>query len=146
LGSFSQNTRKIILHSGSRSEEVREPIEIMPGAWSTGPLGHRPQEQSLVLNTGSGAVVATGCAHPGINAVIAEASKLLNENIHFVTGGFHLTGASNREIEMIIIRLSHLRVRKIARSHCTGERAMREFDKMRGRNSINGGYGARFSF
>jgi len=84
-----------------------EPAEISPGVYTTGAMGRLPKEQSLVVSTGNGNVVITGCAHPGLGNIINR-SKELGE-IYGVVGGFH--GFS---------RLEKLRrIKLIGPCHCT---------------------------
>jgi 7,8-dihydropterin-6-yl-methyl-4-(beta-D-ribofuranosyl)aminobenzene 5'-phosphate synthase len=144
LDSFSESVRSVIRRAGSRYNDVYEPLELMPDVWTTGPLGSRPQEQALILDTRSGLVVVTGCAHPGVDVIAEAAHNMLQKNIYLITGGFHLSGASEKHIEKIGITLLNLGVEKIAPSHCTGERAMRVFEEMWGAHYLNGGCGARF--
>jgi 7,8-dihydropterin-6-yl-methyl-4-(beta-D-ribofuranosyl)aminobenzene 5'-phosphate synthase len=67
--------------------EVREPAEICDRVHTTGELGTSIKEQSLVLETKSGMVVITGCAHPGIKAIMDAASGF--GGIYGIIGGFH---------------------------------------------------------
>jgi 7,8-dihydropterin-6-yl-methyl-4-(beta-D-ribofuranosyl)aminobenzene 5'-phosphate synthase len=67
--------------------EVKGPEEIASGIWSTGVLGKEVKEQALVAFTGSGAVVLTGCAHPGIGCILDRASELRRPTS--IVGGFH---------------------------------------------------------
>ncbi len=64
-----------------------KPTEISPGVHSTGALGGLIKEQSLVVNTGKGNVVITGCAHPGLEKILQTARQL--GEIYGVLGGFH---------------------------------------------------------
>ena len=67
--------------------EVHEPEKICDRVYSTGELGTSIKEQSLVLKTKSGMVVLTGCAHPGIGAIMDAASGF--GKIYGIIGGFH---------------------------------------------------------
>ena len=105
-------------------------------------MGVRIKEQALILRTPNGAVVITGCAHPGIANVVGKAKDLFKEDSGLVMGGFHLkgmTGAQNRDI---IRKLKQLGVGKIAPSHCTGEKATDLFRKAWGDDFLEGGAGA----
>ena len=74
---------------GKRAEvlEVDGPVEIAPGCLSTGELGTDIVEQSLILKTGAGLTVLTGCAHPGLRTILAAAGKI--GNVVGLIGGFH---------------------------------------------------------
>lgn len=66
---------------------VREPAKICDRVHTTGELGTSIKEQSLVLETKSGMVVITGCAHPGIGEIMDAASGF--GEIYGIIGGFH---------------------------------------------------------
>jgi 7,8-dihydropterin-6-yl-methyl-4-(beta-D-ribofuranosyl)aminobenzene 5'-phosphate synthase len=55
--------------------EVHEPMEIAEGIYTTGELGIGIIEQSLVLVTGRGLVVITGCAHPHVLSAAMHALR-----------------------------------------------------------------------
>jgi 7,8-dihydropterin-6-yl-methyl-4-(beta-D-ribofuranosyl)aminobenzene 5'-phosphate synthase len=81
------------------------------------------RELSLAIDTPDGLVIVVGCAHPGIDKIVASATAI-NPRIHFITGGFHLVVAPNADIERIVIGLhDQFRVENVAPGHCTGEPA-----------------------
>jgi len=90
-----------------RPKSFLKPTEISPGVHSTGALGKLIKEQSLVVNTGKGNLVITGCAHSGLGRIIDKAKQF--GKIYGVLGGFH--GFSKLE-KMRGIKL-------IAPCHCT---------------------------
>ena len=59
-------------------------------------------EQALVIQTEQGLVVITGCAHPGIVAILEQAQSLFEESVYMVMGGFHLGSMSEAEIDTIL--------------------------------------------
>ncbi|MBN2139056.1 MAG: MBL fold metallo-hydrolase [Sedimentisphaerales bacterium] len=61
--------------------------QISPGVRSTGPLEGAVIEQSLIVETGKGSIVVTGCAHPGLENILEKARPL--GKIYGVVGGFH---------------------------------------------------------
>jgi 7,8-dihydropterin-6-yl-methyl-4-(beta-D-ribofuranosyl)aminobenzene 5'-phosphate synthase len=140
--SFPENFKQRIRDHGSRIVEVERPIEIFPGAYSTGELGHLIREQSLVLKTKHGLIIITGCSHPGIVTIANRAIQISHQKIYLITGGFHLGGANISEIVEIINELKALGVEKIAPSHCTGERAINSFKDAWKNNFIEAGCGA----
>jgi 7,8-dihydropterin-6-yl-methyl-4-(beta-D-ribofuranosyl)aminobenzene 5'-phosphate synthase len=109
--------------AGAAVVEVDAPIEILPGLWSTGQMGTGIVEQALVAGTEEGLVVVTGCAHPGVDKMVARANEIAQDKIALVVGGFHLGGSSRRRIENIISELQRLGVQQVAPCHCTGEKA-----------------------
>ncbi len=86
---FPLKLKKAIAKKATRIVEVSEPKEIVPGVYTTGEVGIPVKEQSLVLETkgGKGVVVVTGCAHPGLEAIL-EAAKVFGK-LYGVVGGFH---------------------------------------------------------
>jgi len=107
--SFSENLKKEI-EKRATLIEIKEPVEISQGIRSTGELGDKVKEQSLVLDTGNGCYVLTGCAHPGIAAILDTASHY--GKVKGILGGLH----DNEEFE----RLRGMEL--IAAGHCTVHR------------------------
>ena len=107
--SFSKNLKTEI---GNRATliEVKESVEISQGVRSTGELGNKIKEQALILDTGNGCYVLTGCAHPGL-AIIMD-TALVYGNIKGIFGGLH----DSKEFE----RLKGLKI--IAVGHCTAHK------------------------
>ncbi len=52
---------------------VKGPVTLSEGIDSTGEL--RGIEQSLVVETGKGAVIIAGCSHPGVEEILAASSQ-----------------------------------------------------------------------
>ena len=86
-GSFTAATKKEIKRNAADIIEVSGPADIIPGVHTTGELGAGIKEQSLVLDTGVGELVLTGCAHPGLD-VIMDSAQLFGK-LGGVMGGFH---------------------------------------------------------
>ncbi len=84
LASFSESFKSKIRNPVI---EVHGPAEIYDRVHTTGELGSGIKEQSLVLDTKNGIVVVTGCAHPGIEAIMGRASEF--GEIYGIMGGFH---------------------------------------------------------
>ena len=120
--------------------EVREPVEILPGVHSTGELGEII-EQALILQTAEGMVIITGCAHPGVVRMIRKARSIVEGEIAFVTGGFHLEGTSRSQLENIIEDFRDYGVKQVGPSHCTGELAISMFADEYGDDFIEAGVG-----
>jgi 7,8-dihydropterin-6-yl-methyl-4-(beta-D-ribofuranosyl)aminobenzene 5'-phosphate synthase len=102
-------------------------IEIVPGVYTTGQVGSDILEQALVVETGVGLVVVTGCAHPGVVEMVRRAKEAAAGEVAWVMGGFHLGSASQRQIEGIIAALRGLGVQQVAPCHCTGDKARQMF-------------------
>ena len=61
------------------------PVEIVPGVYSTGVLDG--MEQSLVLTGDQGGFVIMGCAHPGVKRLLAAARSISEP--YALLGGLH---------------------------------------------------------
>jgi len=67
--------------------EVVYNTAVSPDAFVTARLGSDKKEISLCVRTTAGLVLITGCAHPGLENIMAYASQF--GSIHAVIGGFH---------------------------------------------------------
>jgi 7,8-dihydropterin-6-yl-methyl-4-(beta-D-ribofuranosyl)aminobenzene 5'-phosphate synthase len=112
----------------------------------TGEMGNRIAEQSLFLKSDSGLIVITGCSHPGIVEILRRVKTLNNSNIYLVVGGFHLMNHSPSQVTKIIEEIRKLGVKKIAPTHCTGEKAIELFREAYGDHCIKSGTGKVFDF
>jgi len=70
---------------GGKVTMVKGSVQIRENIFSTGEL--EGVEQSLALKTDRGIFVLTGCAHPGIESILAAAAKF--GGIYGIAGGFH---------------------------------------------------------
>ncbi len=110
-------------------QKIKSFSEILENVYTSGEMGRWVKEQSLCIRTEKGLVILTGCAHPGIENIAKLFKEKLNEKIYLLMGGFHLLHTSRKEIYKVINKLKELGVEKIAPSHCTGDTAMKLFEK-----------------
>jgi len=76
---------------------------------------------ALIVKTGEGLVLITGCAHRGIINTVRHVQKLTQgEYIHTIIGGTHLMVASPERIEKTASELKELGLQRLGVSHCTG--------------------------
>jgi 7,8-dihydropterin-6-yl-methyl-4-(beta-D-ribofuranosyl)aminobenzene 5'-phosphate synthase len=117
------------MRSTIRCADIRlidKTTEVAPGITLIALVSDAPgtkelKELSLAINTADGIVLVVGCAHPGIESIVAEAAKI-NPHIHFIAGGFHLVVAQDPAIEKVATTLHDTyKVDYIAPGHCTGE-------------------------
>lgn len=141
LESFPQNIKNMVSASGAKTIEILKPAEICRGVYSTGQLGTSIKEQGLIVRTDQGMILITGCAHPGIVEMMRRAKEILNDNVLFVMGGFHLNSSSKTRINDIIKTLKGFGVKYAAPSHCTGDNARALFEEQFGENYLNIGAG-----
>jgi 7,8-dihydropterin-6-yl-methyl-4-(beta-D-ribofuranosyl)aminobenzene 5'-phosphate synthase len=83
------------------------------------------EEQAVYFNTKRGLVLVSGCAHPGIVNMVAQAKKVTGSKIYMVLGGLHLSGASQERVRKTMDALKGLGVDRIAPLHCSGFEAMK---------------------
>lgn len=107
--SFSENLKREI-RKRADLVEIKKPAEISEGVWSTGELGDKIKEQSLVLSTESGSYVLTGCAHPGIEAIMDAALSF--GRIKGILGGLHDCEKFERLKELELIAAGHCTAHK----------------------------------
>ncbi len=122
------------------------PTEILSGFYSTGFLSGPggPQtsvEQALIVQTGHGWVMVTGCAHPGVVRLARRACEATGDGLSLVMGGFHLAESSAGHISRIIVDLRELGVQMAAPSHCSGDRARTLFAEAFGDDYVTIGAG-----
>jgi 7,8-dihydropterin-6-yl-methyl-4-(beta-D-ribofuranosyl)aminobenzene 5'-phosphate synthase len=111
---------------GANIQLVDKTMEVAPGITLIALVSDAPgtkelKELSLAISTPEGIVLVVGCAHPGIEAIVAEAVKI-DPHIHLIAGGFHLVVAQDPAIDKVAIALHDTyKVDFIAPGHCTGE-------------------------
>jgi 7,8-dihydropterin-6-yl-methyl-4-(beta-D-ribofuranosyl)aminobenzene 5'-phosphate synthase len=127
LKSFPSSFKEQVRRAGASLVEVDKSREICPRVHTTGELGAGIKEQALVINTAKGLVVITGCAHPGVVEIAAQAKELLDRDLLLVMGGFHLFSTSEKGIEDIITDLQKLDAANVAPCHCSGDKARQIF-------------------
>lgn len=83
---------------------------VSKGVRSTGELGDEIKEQALILDTGNGCYVLTGCAHPGL-AIIMDSANVYG-SIKGIFGGLHDSDEFERLTGLRIIAVGHYTVHK----------------------------------
>ncbi len=145
--SFPASVRQSITSSGARFRDVTGALQIDEGVYTTGEMGTGPIEQSLIVDTSEGLVVLTGCAHPGIVNIVRRAKEVVPKRpVALVMGGFHLGSASDKQLQRLIQDFRQLGVKKVAPSHCSGDRARARFQTEYKEDYVAGGAGRVVSF
>lgn len=125
----------------TRLVEISEAQEVVPGVFVTEPT-KSIVEQALVVATQQGAVVLTGCAHPGIVELVERSKKVVPGPVSLVAGGFHLLGATEAsQVVSVAAALAELGVRRVLPTHCTGDLAIEVFQEAFQANCLPGGVG-----
>lgn len=127
--------------SGATVLKVSDPKKLTPTMATTGELEGERHEQALLVSTQKGIIVITGCAHPGIGALVRRAKEVTGKSIYLVLGGFHLYRSDEKTITSIVRDLKELGVEKVAPSHCTGERARSILHDGFGKDFVESGAG-----
>lgn len=111
---------------------IDKTTEVAPGVRLIAQISDAPgtkelKELSLAIDTPQGIVLIVGCSHPGIEAIVAEATAI-NPRIRLVAGGFHLVTAQDPAIERAVAALHDTyKVERIAPGHCSGEHTFAAF-------------------
>ncbi|MBN1922725.1 MAG: MBL fold metallo-hydrolase [Anaerolineae bacterium] len=144
LASFPAGIKTTVREAGATLVEIEGPMSLNSWAYSTGNLGGSVPEQALVVESPRGAVVVSGCAHPGITTAVRQAQSLVNRDTYLVLGGLHLVDANTAHIAAVIAELQALGVQSVAPSHCTGAKAMSAFAEAFGAAYRSSGVGKSF--
>ena len=142
--SFPEGFKEALLSLGAKAVEVKKPVEICRGVYSTGELESRIIEQSLVIRTERGLVLVTGCAHPGIVETVRMAKNLMKDDVLLATGGFHLRDNYGTELKATSL-FRDLGVKYVGPCHCTGEIAKGLFKEEYGDHFITVGVGKKIT-
>jgi len=144
--SFPAPFKNRLQQAGVQTTEIDGFAPICDNVYSTGELGVDPIEQSLLVHGGTGIVVITGCAHPGIVKILTRAEKLLQaDKILLAMGGFHLPEKSPEELREMTAAFRRLGVRRAGPCHCSGDAARRIFAEEYGEQYIEVGVGREIS-
>jgi 7,8-dihydropterin-6-yl-methyl-4-(beta-D-ribofuranosyl)aminobenzene 5'-phosphate synthase len=107
-------------------QRVAQTTEFLPGFFLLTTKSEKAgtvemNELSLAIRTPKGLAVVVGCAHPGVEKILAEAAKI-DPKLYLVTGGFHLVLTPEAEVRRVADLLHDgLKVERVAPGHCTSE-------------------------
>ena len=139
--SFPGEFKSEVKNAGAEVVEIHEPQMLFDNVFTTGELGHSKVEQSLAVMVGGLGVVVSGCAHPGIENMVAKARETTGGTRFLAIGGFHLFRSKDETIKEVIERLKRLGVGWAAPTHCSGGRARELFEEAFGEHYIKAGVG-----
>jgi 7,8-dihydropterin-6-yl-methyl-4-(beta-D-ribofuranosyl)aminobenzene 5'-phosphate synthase len=139
--SFPEEFVSSIEDAGAEAVRVSDPVQICEDVHLTGEIKGPANEISLILDTSEGLVVITGCAHPGIVGIVNKSKEILDKEVYFVLGGFHLMETPTAEVKKIIQQFSEAGVIKCGATHCTGDIAIEVFKEAYGDNYVSMGVG-----
>jgi 7,8-dihydropterin-6-yl-methyl-4-(beta-D-ribofuranosyl)aminobenzene 5'-phosphate synthase len=144
LASFPDELAETARAHGAEVITVSDAHEICPGAMLTGALvgASAIPEQALIISTANSAALVTGCAHPGIVAMVDRARELSGLGVRATIGGFHLFREGDGALGEVITHLQGRGVRWIAPCHCSGDAAIGHFAAAFGNAFLPCGAGA----
>ncbi len=159
------------ISSGGRFVVIDRPQKIDPGIYLTGPVPRQypeknyppgktlvtatgvvednvPEDMSMVIRTGKGLVVLTGCGHAGIVNTLEYVSKQFpGEKVFAVLGGMHLLDAKTEQVDWTANKLKAMGIQYFLGAHCTGLNSVyriREVTGMAKENCLVGTVGTTF--
>ncbi len=144
--SFPESFQQAVRGFPAYVTPVGKPMMVFEGVHTTGEMKKSDDsiiEQSLVIDRPDGLVIVSGCAHPGVVEIAKKARQIIDRDISLIIGGFHLMGASDEHIREIIAALKEIGVKRVAPTHCTGERAMTLFREAYEDKYLDAGLGVR---
>ena len=114
---------------------------ILEGIFTTGEMGGDIPEQAIAIETEQGLVMLTGCAHPGIVAMIEHVKATSDQPVYLVLGGFHLIDTAPADVAVIVQAFRRLGVEHAGSCHCTGDQVIAAFAKEYGDDFVQIGTG-----
>jgi 7,8-dihydropterin-6-yl-methyl-4-(beta-D-ribofuranosyl)aminobenzene 5'-phosphate synthase len=147
------------------TEFVNEHTEIAPGVfliattspltgrfWKYPPYDNEPlfvemPELSIALEGEDGYLsIISGCSHSKIEEIVKATKNYLSKNVSLVAGGFHHLPYSNEYIYSISTMMKdEFGVKRVAPTHCTGEKSINIFKDLYKENFHYFGLGAKLS-
>lgn len=121
----------------------KEPKKLFDNLYTTGLLGSDMPEQSLIIDSDTESKLITGCGHFGIENITKVATKVINKDIKFIIGGFHLLKSDEDKIISSVKCLKKLGVTKVLPTHCSGDKAIEIYKNNFKTNYIAGGIGTK---
>ena len=123
-----------------------EPVEVVPGVWTTGDIGARSEpggrgphhfvrqgagwiedpyrdDLSVVLETEKGLGLLCGCCHAGLLNTLGHVRTTFGRDPSVVMGGLHLLNADAPTLDHVIETLQGYGPPRLWVGHCTGDRS-----------------------
>jgi len=126
LPSFPASFKQRLSQTTTVIETTTDQV-IVEGIVTTGEMNGTIPEQAIVIEVDQGVVILTGCAHPGIVAIVEHVKETSGKPLYLVLGGFHLMDKASAEITAIVQGFRRLDVIRVGPCHCTGEPAIAAF-------------------
>jgi 7,8-dihydropterin-6-yl-methyl-4-(beta-D-ribofuranosyl)aminobenzene 5'-phosphate synthase len=126
LPSFPASFKRQIGQATTVIEAAPDQV-ISEGILTTGEMHGDIPEQAIAIEIDQGVVILTGCAHPGVVAVVEYVKNKFGKPVYLVLGGFHLMDKTRTEIAAIVQAFRRLGVEHVGPCHCTGKQATAAF-------------------
>ncbi len=136
---LSEKKKTEIINKGGQIIETGKIQTLFENIATTGPMGTEIKEQSMIIMTTKGAVIITGCSHPGIINIIKSVSVL--SNVYAVIGGFHTYKEDEEKLKEIKTAMEELDVKIVVPTHCSGEKIKKILNSSEKIKCIDGGVG-----
>ncbi len=146
LKSFPSEFKDRIRNTGAKVVEVDSAMELCKDVLTTGQMGARIKEQSLIVDTKNGLVIITGCSHQGIINILRRSKEITDKPIFMVFGGFHMLNYTDKEISNVIAQFKKYGVKYCSPTHCSGRKTITMFEEIYGENMIRMGTGRVLKF
>jgi len=130
--------------TGGHFVVIDKPRAISPGIYLTGPVprpnaeknyppgktlttadgiveDNVPEDLSMVIRTGKGLVILTGCGHAGVvNTLEYVQQQFPGEKVIALVGGMHLLDAKEEQVDWTAGKLKAAGIQYFIGAHCTG--------------------------
>lgn len=101
-----------------------------------------PEENALVVKTGEGLLVLSGCGHAGIINTLRHIEDVTGERrIATLIGGLHLLAHDPKGFKWTANELNQYRIKTFVGSHCTGIERMIALRDILGMTALNAPFG-----
>lgn len=145
-GDFPYHVMSSIRSMGGDYHELGNATKISDSIAVTDTLDGPPVEQALIIKTGDGVILVTGCSHPGVHNLARNTFEITDEVIHLIIGGYHLGNTSNNILDTICDELDEIGVVSVSATHCTGDNAIEYFKDRYSENYYDSGVGFYLEF
>ena len=123
---FGMTFKRKVSEFSAKYFEVGNFTRVTSGIYSTGEIIGKYKEkniseQALIIKTGKGFSVITGCSHPGIIKILERVKVQLSiQEFYAVFGGFHLKDHSMEDVKEIVKKFITLKIKRAGPTHCSG--------------------------
>ena len=136
-----EGLKRYVESLGLKPVQVNATTQVAKGVCVVKPLYGPPLEGALAIQTGKGLAILVGCSHPGVMNIVKQAVSDIGAKPYIVLGGFHMIGASQREVEAVASQLVEAGVEMIYPIHCSGDAIRKHLANHYGDEYGDGGVG-----